>query len=82
MATSKLEKSKFTWGDVVRVKEINLVGYPSGKVGSVCGISEVISQAMVDLYKQPIGSIVYTVEFSDGESTIIPECYLETVKNN
>jgi hypothetical protein len=36
---------------------------------------------MVDLYNQPLGTVVYTVEFKDGKSMIIPECFLEAVKD-
>lgn len=68
--------NKFTWGDAVLVKPGSPQKYRPGEFGSICGIDKITSpEEAKKLYCQK-GEWIYIVEYEDGSSTEIPECYL------
>ena len=70
--------SKFTWGDTVIIKSIAPQYFHPGEIVSVCSVVKIEEE---DVIKDPSlveSTWLYTVEFGDGSSVEIPECYLET----
>lgn len=76
-----VDNAKFYWGDVVIVNDIADSEFPKGVKGTVCGITQIINEHLEKLYGQPLGSFIYTVEFSNGQSFGVPEAYLEKDSN-
>jgi hypothetical protein len=62
---------KFDYGDQVVVNFADGVG--PQKSGSVVGITPVETGEQAVLFRQPTGTVLYTVEFGDGSDTLIPE---------
>jgi hypothetical protein len=74
--TSEIDPG-FTWGDsVLVVREAPERFRPQSK-GSVCGMTKIDTKFLEEHYSVPMGTFVYTVEFSDGHSIEIPEKYLQ-----
>lgn len=74
------KNAKYQWGDTVKVSSYEGDQFPLHESGCVCGITEVSNQRLVDIYNQPVGTFIYTVEFHDGKDYGIPEKYLELVE--
>ena len=74
----KLSKNhKFDWGDTLIIKKNVLPHLHPGEIVSVCSVMKISPE---DLKKNPSliePSWLYTVEFGDGSSIELPECYLE-----
>ncbi len=66
-------RAKFTWGDVVKISNISAEEYPLNEIGTVCGITKISNRKLAELYMRPVGSYIYTVEFSSGNSYGVPE---------
>ena len=76
MANSS-ENHKFTWGDTVFIKKSAPSHLHPGEIVSVCSVIKI---DLEDVKKQPSlmePTWLYTVEFGDGSSIELPECYLE-----
>ena len=67
----------YTWGDFVKIKEISPSKYEPGKLGSICGIWTINSPVTSHEYEMPFGTVMYTIEFEDGNAIEIPEDYLD-----
>jgi hypothetical protein len=78
--TNSSEDHKFTWGDMVIIKK-NAPSYlHPGEIASVCSVVKIDPE---DVKKQPSliePTWLYTVEFGDGSSIELPQCYLELYK--
>lgn len=75
--TSPSEDHKFTWGDTVLIKRSAPSHLYPGEIVSVCSVIKIDPE---DVKKQPSlieATWLYTVEFGDGNSIELPECYLE-----
>jgi hypothetical protein len=70
-----LNRIRFTWGDSVRVVERHgaRIDWRPGAVGSICGMHKVEGREQEEAHGFASGTVVYTVEFEDGESAQIPE---------
>lgn len=70
----------FTYGDTVEVRRTSPDNYRPGDTGEICGMTVLKRQDSADFpddAREPDGSVVaYTVEFSDGASELVPECFL------
>lgn len=55
---------------------INLEWRP-GSAGSICGLRTIESEEQAVSSSFVVGTVVYTVEFGDGESAQVPEYALE-----
>ena len=75
------QKNKFNYGDSVKVNESSPKKYLPGELGSICGMDEITTIAEAEEYACAIDEWVYIVEFPDGSSMEIAECYLETDPN-
>jgi hypothetical protein len=64
-------------GDFVRVITSAPAKYRPGMVGDVCGVWTIDSAENSEARGEPLGTTIYTVEFGDGTSADVPECYLE-----
>lgn len=73
-------KSRFDWGESVEVDERAPSEFSPGKIGEVCGIHKVESHSESSAFNQPIGTVVYTIEFSNGNSAEIPQEFLSELK--
>jgi hypothetical protein len=70
-------KTRYTWGDTVRIKFTAPAHFRPSDLGEVCGMWMVETEENAAARNEPIGTITYTVEFGDGTSLQIPEQYLE-----
>ena len=71
------EDNLFTWNDLIKIKTEAPACYFPDKIAVVCGMEKVCSQRLSGEFKINIGEWLYTVEFGDGSSIEVPECYLE-----
>lgn len=71
------ETMKFTWEDVVGVKSDAPLQFRPNHAGVVVGSFRIESEAVADARGWPIGTILYTIEFPDGNALEIPEGLLE-----
>ncbi len=74
--------NKFDWGESVKIKDTAPSNFCPGKLASVCGMIKITPE---DVRKQL--SVVeptwfYIVEFGDGSSIELPECYLDPDMEN
>ena len=73
----KVQDHKFTWGDTVFIKKSAPSHLHLEEIVSVCSIIKIDPE---DVKKRPSliePTWLYTVEFGDGSSIDLPECYLE-----
>jgi hypothetical protein len=68
---------KFDFGDVVIFEEIGFQGDSMTRMGAVVGITPVENEDQVQVFGHPLGTVLYTVEFSDGTDKLLPEGSLE-----
>ena len=79
MVTDQRVNYKFDWGEAIEV-----VGDAPGKYlkigpGSVCGIREIETEIVANDFNEPIGTVLYLVEGSDGDAIEIPEKFLASL---
>ncbi len=74
------EDNKFTWGDPVLVKKNAPQDFQLGEFASICGITKIETEKLANFYHSKMNTWVYTIEYEDGSSLEIPECYLEKYK--
>lgn len=80
MDTDKRMSDKiFDWGDSVRILDAAPQKYYAMGTGSVCAIRVIETKDVSEEFDEPIGSILYLVEGSDGLSLEIPERFLEAI---
>lgn len=73
----KKQNNKFAWGDTVKIKHEAPKDFHPDEIVSVCAMVEISSE---DLKVDPTliePTWLYTVEFGNGYSVEVPECYLE-----
>lgn len=71
-----MSSPRFTWGDLVVVNASAPARFRPGAAASVVGVLEVVPRLAAEL-GTPVGSIVYTLEFSDGSDAQVVEDLLE-----
>lgn len=76
MANTQKAKYKFSWGAPVRVIDDAPQKYLVIKKGSVCGIREIEAENVAENFDEPIGTVLYLVEFSSGDAIEVPERFL------
>lgn len=69
--------SRYTWGDVVRIKSEASKDFRPGSLASICGIRQVDSPELEAEFKSELGSMIYLIEFPDGDSLEVAESILE-----
>ena len=77
----KALSKKFDYGDAVKVSEAAPETFFPAQVGDVCGIDQIYTLEDADENQCNIGSWIYTIEFPNGSSMQIPECYLQEDTN-
>ena len=75
-------ENKYTWNDLVKIKENSPSIFFPGEVGVICGMGKIQNQELADKYFSQIGNWMYTVEFGNGSDLIVPEQYLEKYEEN
>jgi len=73
--------TKYTWGDSVRVVSPHNELFPSDS-GEVVGLWEVETEENAAFWGYPVGTVIYTVEFSDGSSAEVPDMHLLSDSEN
>ena len=71
------KNNKFTWGDPVLIKKSAPKCYKPGEFASICGIDKIITQQEADEFLCKAEDWIYIIEYEDGSSIEVPECYLE-----
>ena len=72
--------NKYSWNDVVKVKNSAPEYFHPGEIASICGLEKVKFQDVAQEYHTMIGKWIYTIEFKDGSDITIPEDYLELLR--
>ncbi len=77
MSYNPSDDHKFTWGDAAKIKKDAPLHLHPGELVAICSVIKIEPE---DVKQDP--SLVeptwlYTVEFGDGSSIELPECYLE-----
>ena len=67
----------YTWNDFVKIKTTAPSRYFPGQLAVICGMEKVHTKRLSEEFNLNIGEWLYTVEFGDGSSIEVPECYLE-----
>jgi hypothetical protein len=66
-----------TWGDTVRVKKNATSAMRPGSLAAVCGMREVETAEQAKEFGCTIGTILYLIEYGDGDSVEIPGDFVE-----
>lgn len=74
------ETNLFTWNDLVIVKSNAPNCYSPGDIAVICGMEQVKSDKLAKEFNMNIGEWLYSVEFGNGSSIEVPECFLEKYK--
>jgi len=76
-----MSDNRFTWGESVRVAEAGgiPISWRPGSVGSICGFRRIENEGEAVSSSFVIGTILYTVEFADGQSVEVPQQALEPI---
>jgi len=77
MTLDSSEDHKFTWGDTVLIKKSAPLHLHPGEIVAVCSVIKIDPE---DVKKDPSliePTWLYTLEFGNGSSIELPECYLE-----
>ena len=80
MNNQEHEDNKFTWGDAVLLKKNAPQAFHPSEFASICSVIKLNPE---DLLKDPSlmeAKWLYTIEFEDGSSIEVPECYLESYR--
>ena len=72
-----IEDNKFTWNEVVIVKNNAPEYLHPGEIASICGMEKIKFEDVAEEYHTKVGDWIYTIEFNDGGDITIPEIYLE-----
>ena len=72
------KRSKFDYGDTVKILENAPEKYHPSEIGFICGMIDIDSEKAAFAYDCVGSEWLYTVELLDGSSLQIPEKYLET----
>lgn len=73
----EIEDHKFTWGDPIVIAKSAPIHVHLGEFASICGFYRITSEESAEEFQCNIGDWIYTVEFQDGSSIELAECYLE-----
>jgi len=80
MAKIEKEDNKFTWGDPILIKKDAPNSFHPGEFASICGMYKITYEETAKEYQTKVNDWLYIVEFEDGSSIEVPECYLEPYK--
>ena len=71
------KKSKFDYGETIRITKDAPKKYHPAEPGFICGMIDIGSEQIAIAYNCIGSDWFYTVEFLDGSFLQIPEIYLE-----
>lgn len=71
------KKSKFDYGEAIRISIDAPEKYHPSEIGFVCGMIDIDSEECARAYNCIGSDWLYTIEFLDGNSLEIPEKYIE-----
>jgi len=78
MTTNSFDK--ITWGDQVIVDSSAPPEYRPSEEGSVCGIYALDTDDKARRYGGTLGTVMYLIEFTDGNAIEIPNVFLRKVQ--
>jgi hypothetical protein len=70
---------KFDYGDAVVLRTEDDAGNAAEKKCVIVSITPVEREEQAKLFKYPIGTVLYTVEFGDGTDAFVPEADLRPI---
>lgn len=79
MATDHAKTHRFSWSEAVRVIDSAPARYGPSREGSVCGMREIESESAASDLGEPVGTVLYLVEWRDGDSLEVPEQHLVAI---
>ena len=71
------KKSKFDYGDSIKILSDAPQKYHPSEIGFICGMIDIDSEDIAAAYDCIGSDWLYTVELLNGNSLLIPEKYLE-----
>ena len=72
-----MRKDRFTWGETVKISIDAPKEYKPGELAEVCSMWEIKTEENSKALGEPVGTIIYSIEFGDGTLMEAPERYLE-----
>lgn len=69
--------NQFTWGETVKVSLNAPKMYRPGQFAEICSLWEIQTKENSEAHGEPVGSMIYSIEFSDGTLIDIPGRYLK-----
>jgi hypothetical protein len=71
---------RFDYGDAVILRTKDDSGNIAEKYCAVVSITPVENEQQAEHFQQPIGTVLYTVEFDDGSDAFVPESDLRPLE--
>jgi hypothetical protein len=81
MKKNEKDDNKFTWGDAVLVKKNAPQSFHPGEFASICSVIKLDPEDILNDPSLMKAKWLYTIEFEDGSSVEVPECYLDFYKD-
>ena len=72
-----MSKEQYTWGETVKIVSGAPKTYRPGKLAEICSMWEIRTDENSKARGEPIGTVIYSIEFGDGTLMEIPDRYLE-----
>jgi hypothetical protein len=69
--------SQYTWGETVKIANDAPKEYKPGELAEICSMWEIETDANSRIRGEPVGTIIYSIEFGDGTIIELPDRYLE-----
>ncbi len=79
MDANKILDPYFNYGDTVKIKKNAPIRYKPSSLGSICGIRIIKDSEIADQFHQKIGSELYLIEFTNGETLEIPKIFIDPI---
>lgn len=74
---NKKEEYEYTWNDSVAIKKEAPGQFHPGKIGVICGMSEIKFEEIAKKYHSKLGDWIYTIEFEDWSDIQMAGRFLE-----
>lgn len=72
-----MTKDQFTWGETVKIAIDAPKAYKPGELAEICSMWEIETFENSKRRGEPVGTVIYSIEFGDGTLIEIPDRYLE-----
>ncbi len=72
-----MTKNQYTWGETVKITIDAPKAHKPGELAEICSMWEIKTDENSISRGEPVGTIIYSIEFGDGTLMEIPDRYLE-----